>query len=35
MSSKISYNKVFDKVAYVNNADPDQTGLGLHSLPFH
>ena len=39
--SKILYTKVFDKIAYANNLNPDQTAfkeqsdLGLHCLPFH
>ena len=33
-SHKISYNKVSDKMAYANFADPDLTDLGLHCLPF-
>ena len=32
---KISYNKVADKMAYANSADPDQTDKDLHCLPFH
>ena len=38
---KTLYNKVFDKMAYANNAGPDQTASkelsdqGLHCLLFH
>ena len=33
--AKILYANVFDKMAYENNADPDQTvHSGLHCLPF-
>ena len=38
---KISYTKVYDKIAYANSVDPDQTtpeeqsDQGLHCLLFH
>ena len=38
---KLSYTKVYDKMAYTNSADPDQiapkeqSDQGLHCLPFH
>ena len=36
-SPKILYTKVSDKMAYANNADPDQSApdQGLQCLPFH
>ena len=32
---KILYSNFADKMAYVNNADPDQTDYGLCCLVFH
>ena len=33
--SKISNNKVSDKMPYANSADADQIDQDLHCLPFH